>query len=84
MKLGGVGGYVAAKKGEIEWIEIGGRRYENIPALFATEARGAFADSRKQGNIGAELLRKFTLVFDYPESRMAFIPRDHTVAARNP
>lgn len=84
MKMGGVGGYVAAKKGEIEWIEIGGRRYENIPALFAVEARGAFADSRKQGNIGAELLRKFTLVFDYAESRIAFIPRDRAAAARNP
>jgi hypothetical protein len=84
MKMGGVGGFVAAKKGEIEWIEIGGRRYENIPALFATEARGAFADSRKQGNIGAELLRKFILVFDYPENRIAFIPRDAAAAARKP
>jgi hypothetical protein len=72
-KLGGVGGFVAAKKGSLAWFEIGGVRRENIPVTFAIEPKGTFSDSTKDGNIGADLLRPFRMVMDYTNSRAAFI-----------
>jgi len=74
-KLGGVGGFVAAKEGNLAWFEIGGVRTENVSARFALEAKGTFAEEKKDGNIGVELLKPFTLYFDYENGRMAFVPR---------
>jgi hypothetical protein len=74
-KLGGVGGFVAAKQGLLEWIEFGGLRQERVSATFAQEARGVHADDRKDGSIGAELLRPFVLVTDYEHERIAFQKR---------
>jgi hypothetical protein len=74
-RLGGVGGFVAAKQGTVAWFEIGGVRTEDVPAKFAIEAKGTFADAKKDGNIGVELLRPFVLWFDYAGERMAFVKR---------
>ncbi len=74
-KLGGVGGFVAAKEGELAWFELGGLRTEHVPASFAIEAKGTFADATRDGNIGVELLKPFTLYFDYAGERMAFVQR---------
>lgn len=71
-KLGGVGGFVAAKVGTLAWFELGGVRSEGVRAKFALEPKGTFADARKEGNIGADLLRPFTLVLDYAGRRAAF------------
>lgn len=73
-RLGGVGGFVPAKKGVVGWFELGGVRREAVPATFATEAKGTFADASKDGNIGAELLRPFRMVMDYANERAAFVP----------
>lgn len=73
-KLGGVGGFIAAKTGAVAWFELGGVRRENLPSSFAMEAKGTFAEADKDGNIGADLLRPFTMVLDYPGKRAAFIP----------
>ncbi len=74
-KLGGVGGFVAAKIGTIDSFELGGVRRENLSVTFALEAKGTFADDTKDGNIGGDLLRPFTLVLDYTHHRIAFVPR---------
>lgn len=75
-KMGGVGGFVAAKRGDLAWFEIGGVRTEHVPALFATEAKGAFADAGRDGNIGVDLLRPFVMYFDYAGRRVAFVRRE--------
>lgn len=75
-KLGGVGGFVPAKAGVLEWFELGGTRIDGVKADFATEAKGAFAEPRTIGNIGTKLLEPFVLVLDYPHGRMAFVPRE--------
>lgn len=80
MKLGGVGGFVPAKRGTVRWFEVGGVRQENINASFATEARGNYADATKDGNIGARMLKPFTLVLDYAGNRIAFLKREPTPA----
>lgn len=74
-KLGGVGGFVAAKQGTLAWFEIGGLRTEHVPAKFAIEPKGTFADAAKDGNVGVELLKPFILYFDYANQRMAFVKR---------
>ncbi len=75
-RLGGVGGFVAAKQGELAWFELGGLRTERVPAMFAVEAKGTFAEKDRSGNIGVELLRPFVLHLDYGRSRIAFVRRD--------
>jgi hypothetical protein len=74
--LGGVGGFVKAKRGELAWFELGGVRTERVPAMFAVEAKGSFAEPDRSGNIGIELLRPFVLHLDYGRSRIAFVRRE--------
>jgi predicted aspartyl protease len=79
-QLGGVGGFVKAKKAKLATFEIGGQKIENVTADMAIEAVGAFGDAASLGNIGTELIRPFRLVLDYPRHRLALIPRDPTPA----
>lgn len=72
---GGVGGVVPTRVGELLSFRLGGHEFEAIQAAFALENKGAFADGYVQGNIGGKLLAPFVLVFDYPESRLGFVPR---------
>jgi hypothetical protein len=79
-KLGGVGGMVAAQSGVLTSLDLGGKHFENVPATFATEAKGAFGDSYTVGNIGGGILGKFTLVLDYGHRRIAFLEREEPQA----
>ena len=72
-QLGGVGGFVAAKKGKVAWFELAGLRQENVAVTFATEPKGNYADAGLAGSIGGEMLRPFTLVLDYGKERIAFV-----------
>ncbi len=74
-KSGGVGGAVAMKAGLLRSFTLGGHRSEDLPAQFALEAKGVFADATTDGNIGGKLLEPFVLVFDYPNQRIAFLRR---------
>lgn len=71
-KMGGVGGFVAAKSGRLSWFEVGGMRTEDVPAMFAVEAKGSFGEADRAGNIGVELLRPFVLWLDYGRGRIGF------------
>lgn len=73
--VGGVGGMVKAKKGKLQYFEIGGHRMENVEAEFATTKQGAFNSSDTLGNIGGELVKPFRMVFDYQNKRIAFVKR---------
>jgi hypothetical protein len=68
-KLGGVGGFVNAKRGAIESFELCGFRREGLQADFALEAKGSFANDSLDGNIGAGFLGDFVLVVDYAGER---------------
>jgi hypothetical protein len=74
-KLGGVGGFIAAKTGKLAWFEFGGVRQVNVPATFSLETKGVLGGERVDGSIGAEVLRPFVLVTDYAHERVAFRPR---------
>lgn len=76
IKLGGVGGFVAGKSALLRSVELAGVRRENVKASFAVESKGSFANPNFDGNVGAELLRPFTIVLDYTRAQSAFVPRE--------
>ena len=64
-----------ARQGVLKWFEVGGHRSEDVPATFATQAKGAFATPYTLGNIGGGLL-PFKLVMDDQHERIAYVGRD--------
>lgn len=74
-KAGGVGGFVATRVGKLASFRLGGHDFENVPASFALEDKGALANDYIAGNIGGKLLEPFQLVFDYPHRRIGFVER---------
>lgn len=74
-RLGGVGGFVAARRGRLASFELGGVVQHDVQADFALEAKGTFADATRTGNLGAGMLRPFVLVLDYGGGRLALRPR---------
>ena len=78
-KMGGMGGFVAGKRGKISSLELGGVTFENVPADFALEAKGSFADADKDANIGTDILKRFVLITDYPNHRIGLIPKPETI-----
>ena len=55
------------------WVDWGPRRFENVPAEFLTEVRGAGADHEKDGIIGTDLLKRFVVVFDPVGERIGYV-----------
>ena len=74
--MGGVGGAVPARSGTIEWVELGGQRMEAVPAIFAVESSGAFADAYLTGTLGGQLMAPYVLVFDYQHRRLGLVERE--------
>lgn len=75
IEVGGMDGTFTMPRGTIEWVEFGGRRFESVTTEFSTRTTGVLADPYTAGIIGNELLKEFKLVIDYPNSRIAFVPR---------
>src|SRR5215510_6755123 len=71
---GGAGGKVTGRSGRIAGIRIGRYLIENLPTLFSEDKTGAFANSELQGNIGALILSKFKVIFEYSRARMILEP----------
>lgn len=74
-RLGGVGGFVAARRGRLASFELGGVVQHDLQADFALEPRGTFADATRTGNIGGGMLRPFVVLLDYGGGRLALRPR---------
>ncbi|HUR27557.1 MAG TPA: hypothetical protein VM509_05175, partial [Planctomycetota bacterium] len=81
-KLGGVGGFIAAKRGTLASLEIGGLRQESVPATFSLESKGVLGGSDLAGNIGSQALAPYVLVTDYARKRIALLPRKAEEKAR--
>jgi predicted aspartyl protease len=70
----GVGGQAPAQTGTLSWVDFGGRRFHNVPALFPTHTASALAYPYPEGIVGAPLLDDFRILFDLPRRRIAFLP----------
>jgi hypothetical protein len=66
----GVGGESLQNVGRVEKLQFGGQRIDNPVAFFAHDRAGAFANPDFAGIIGAEILRRYRVLFDYTNGRM--------------
>lgn len=73
VSLGGVGGRIPCLYGPIDWFELAGHRFEKPEVLFGRGDQGVFTDKVSAGIMGREFLKKFKLLLDYPNGRVAFI-----------
>ena len=71
----GSGGSVAARTGTVDYVLWGGERFENVPARFITQNQGSGADVQRDGIVGANLIRRFIVVFDIEGERIAYLDR---------
>ncbi len=70
---GGAGGSTESKAGKIEYFMLGSNRFDNPPAVFQITSKGEFASPYQSGNIGMGFMGEFRIVWDYANSRVAFI-----------
>ena len=66
-------GVVSARTGTIKRFELGSHRFDNPTVVFSTATVGTFTDPYLAGNIGIDVLKSFTVVFDFTGSRAAFL-----------
>ncbi|MBK9089416.1 MAG: aspartyl protease family protein [Holophagales bacterium] len=68
-RSGGVGGATTMKVATLRSVTIAGYELRNVPSAFqASDVRGAFDTKRQEGNLGAGVLSRFRVVFDYSRS----------------
>lgn len=66
----GVGGPAYARLGRIPTLQIGPFAITNSIASFTYQSQGAFADPFNPANIGAAILNRFSLIFDYAHQQL--------------
>ncbi|PRY15602.1 aspartyl protease [Pontibacter ummariensis] len=72
----GLGGDIHGKIGRLQAFQLGKYELESIPASYPNEEaiQLALNVSDRNGNIGSDILRRFTVVLDYPHQRMLLQP----------
>jgi hypothetical protein len=71
---GGAGGKIAGRVGRVAELKIGKFQIDTPLTLFSEDKAGAFASSEFQGNIGGQILSKFTVLLDYGRHRIILEP----------
>ena len=70
----GIGGKVKGKVTRVKSIQIGRFKISAPLTTLASSEKGAFASEKIDGNIGGGILKRFTVIFDYPNNRMILEP----------
>jgi hypothetical protein len=70
----GVGGETNVLLGRIQSLQLGRFTLEKPVTSFAQSTKGALANKNLTGNIGGGILRRFKVIFDYPNRRMILEP----------
>jgi hypothetical protein len=63
--------------GSLEWFELAGFRFDNPKVSFRVAGVGYEAEG-VAGVVGRVFMRLFTVVFNYPEKRVAFIRQNQS------
>jgi len=71
---GGVGGTIAETVAVAKSFRFAGITFHNMPLGIIHTKAGIFATRGIAGNIGARVLSRFTVVFDYRAGTVTFIP----------
>ena len=69
-----IGGGANGSVGRITGIQIGRFLIKDPVTVFSSAVSGPFASTESQGNIGAMILDKFTVILDYARSRVILEP----------
>jgi hypothetical protein len=72
----GVGGPSIGRLGRVASIGIDDFTLTNLVADYSSQAQGAFAAPFVGASIGGNLLRRFTVTFDYMAGTMALVPNE--------
>jgi predicted aspartyl protease len=72
--MGGVGGQARNPMGRVEKLELGPYALERPLAIFRAPGPGSTSVDGSVGNLGGEVLRRFTVTFDYANARMYLEP----------
>jgi hypothetical protein len=62
--------------GRIAWFEFAGHRFERPVVQFDLPNNPPPTQVRLAGIIGRGFLREFVVVFNYPESKIALLPKE--------
>jgi hypothetical protein len=72
----GVGGQVPSRVGRVAKLEIGGVTFDQPITAIPASTQYHVGARKAIGNIGGDILRRFTVTFDYPRRRMILEPND--------
>jgi hypothetical protein len=72
-----VGGELSARLGRLPAVRLGGFLISMPLTQFSQNTSGIFASPDLTGVIGAQVLRRFTVIFDYPHRVMILEPNEH-------
>lgn len=76
----GAGGEFRQVTGQIDSVEVSGLKIVNPVADFSTNTKGVTATANYDGTIGGAILRRFTVVVDYPRKQMILDPNANFAA----
>jgi hypothetical protein len=72
-----VGGELSARLGRVPAIRLGGFVVSRPLTQFSQNTSGILATTDLAGIIGAQMLLRFTIIFDYPRGEMILEPNEH-------
>lgn len=72
----GLGGDIHGKIGRLDAFALGKYELEDLPASYPDEEaiKLAMNISNRNGNLGSDILNRFTVIFDYPHNKLTLIP----------
>ncbi|HEY4650219.1 MAG TPA: aspartyl protease family protein [Pontibacter sp.] len=72
----GLGGDIHGKIGRLNSMSLGSYEFANLPASYPDEdaIKVALNVANRNGNLGSDILKRFTVIFDYPHKRLYMIP----------
>ncbi|GEM_PF-1446804 len=76
VQMAGVGGTQMGQRGPIEWFELCGERFEQVPVTFLPLAAGVLNDAATLGNIGGSLVRGYRVSLDIPGGKLFLTPSE--------
>jgi len=70
----GASGEFTGYTGQVKGLQLAGYAVKDIPTIYPDESYGPALREGRQGNLGAGILRRFKIIYDYSRKRMILEP----------
>jgi len=70
----GLNGLISGYKGRVEEMELGKYKLKDVLTAFPENDKRQSKIIKRDGNLGADILKKFTIIFDYADSALYIKP----------